>query len=37
MLITAGVGLVCNLSMGHILHSSVKLKIKNFKNFLTLK
>jgi len=24
MLITAGVGLLCNISMGHILHSSVK-------------
>lgn len=24
MLITAGVGLLCNISMGHILHSAVK-------------
>jgi hypothetical protein len=28
MLITAGVGLICNISMGHILHSSV---VKLFK------
>ena len=25
MLITAGVGLLCNISMGHILHSAVNL------------
>jgi len=35
MLITAGVGLICNLSMCHILHSSVSIYIY-FLNFLSI-
>ena len=33
MLITAGVGLLCNISMGHILHSAVIIQsfTKKFK------